>query len=70
MEREELLRANKILAEHCLTQKVGLQVSRRAALERKRSSHSLQSVSELIAGYEREIKAYKHRIEIMEQEEI
>ena len=65
-ERQERRHANSILMEHGITASNSLQVSRRAAFERKLSSNSVSGINDMIAGYENEISEFKHRLELLE----
>lgn len=69
-ERQERKHATKVLMEHGVTQSNILQVSRRAAFERKLSSNSVSGIHNMIEGYETEIKEFKHRLELLEQKEV
>ena len=56
--------------DHGVTAASSLQVSRRAAFERKLSSHSIANVEDMIEGYKQELSDYKHRLEVIEQGEV
>jgi len=52
--------------EHGISASNSLQVSRRAAFERKMSSNSVSGIHDMISGYENEISEFKHRLEVLE----
>lgn len=61
-EREERKHAVEVLMRHGISASNSLQVSRRAAFERKLSSQSVQTVSEMIDNHKKEIESYRLRL--------
>ena len=69
-ELEERRIATNILMHHGVSASTGLQVSRRAAFERKLSSQSVQNVETMVNEYQKELDHWKHRLHLLEQEEV
>jgi len=55
---------------HGITASTSLQVSRRAAFEKKLSDQSIQKVNEMIENYKRELEEYRLRLLKLENTEI
>lgn len=69
-EKERLRHANTILMNHGITQSNGIEVSRKAAFERKLSAQSISSAKDMISQYERELTEYKIRLWQLESNEV
>ncbi len=69
-EEQERIATNKILMHHGVTASQSLQVSRRAAFQKKMSTQSIQDVGELIQSYNEEERNYRFRMNKLEQAEI
>ena len=55
---------------HGITQSHGLEVSRKAAFERKLSNRSINTTKEMISQYERELTEFKIRLYQLEAAEV
>lgn len=56
--------------DHGVSASNSLQVSRRAAFEKKLSTQSIAGIQDMIKDYENELSQYKHRLMILEQTEL
>lgn len=69
-ETESRRHANNILMNHGITQSLGLEVSRKAAFERKLTNKSINNAKETISQYESELTEFKIRLYQMEAAEL
>ena len=47
-----------------------MQVSRKAAIEKNASAHSISNVNQMIESYQKELEGYRYRLLEMEKSEV
>ena len=69
-EAEERRIATNILMQHGITASTSMQVSRKAAIEKNASAHSISNVNQMIESYQKELEGYRYRLLEMEKSEV
>jgi len=56
--------------QHGITASTSMQVSRKAAIEKNASAHSISNVNQMIESYQKELEGYRYRLLEMEKSEV